>query len=628
MREFQKVINIVFGFGCNLNCKYCYEKNWYKGGYEFNPIILDYIIHQYKDSSPGDLVIRYFGGEPLLYWDKLKLCIETLKDYSFEQQIITNGTLLTEEMVEVFNDANMKINISHDGKKTLENRGFDILENERLYNLISKIKYLRFSCVCSNDNRIPDIEEYFKQKFPNKPYEIMFNKFLETDAAVNNYNEYEDAIAYLHDLHQYNFNHRTELKSRPKLGLYLCSDGTFRNHRSNNIVSYIDKDTLKLITIPGAYEKEMELSACEFNKCEYFKYCTYCRLHIDKTDYCKQFTKAVLDLYNNPYSGIEGITLYLGNKCNKNCDYCRDKLLPVKRPEANDDNINKFKEFISKLQYLQKITFVGGEPLVYFNYIKDIVNTYPDKQYSIITNAELLKDDYIFDFLKKHNFSIAVSHDGVNNRISKGYDVFDNPIITNRIRWFNMHNKLTIMTVITKDTSDLIKSLYYFKQYLPVMFNWRLMLVQGEDFSKDLPDNIVDQVMKFFKMYKLDKTIANCLLGELRSYTYSTKLKNTSIYMDLDMNIGLDPLDTTHPFSEENYTKYIASVKRNVDIPKCNDCSLKSRCKRNFSLCNPTIKDFRIELDAKLYQYLQELKFTSRKDFIKHLDQIVSGGVE
>ena len=103
-----KTLKLKLGGECNLGCTHCHcEKSFY----EFNPDILPWIRSQNFDR------IEYGGGEPLLYWD-LICGISNQLGRKYSHYFVTNGTLLTPEIVNYINsNPNIHLSISFDGYK-------------------------------------------------------------------------------------------------------------------------------------------------------------------------------------------------------------------------------------------------------------------------------------------------------------------------------------------------------------------------------------------------------------------------------------------------------------------------------------------------------------------------------
>lgn len=99
--------------------------------------------------------------------------------------------------------------------------------------------------------------------------------------------------------------------------------------------------------------------------------------------------------------------------CNYRCDYCfRDFNIPFER--ISNDVIDDLVSWLrSNLQEHGKITFFGGEPLLAFREIKQIIAKLGDHaQYDMTTNGSLL-DSKKIKYLKSHNIPIMISMDGM-----------------------------------------------------------------------------------------------------------------------------------------------------------------------------------------------------------------------
>ena len=120
---------------CNLNCKYCYDKENHNSLEDENKEIIDnmdIIVENIVKVLSNPYTINniiFHGGEPLIIkgeiYEKLILKIlEYRPNTKFSIQ--TNGTLLNEEHIKIFKKYNVHIGISLDGynENTNENRIF------------------------------------------------------------------------------------------------------------------------------------------------------------------------------------------------------------------------------------------------------------------------------------------------------------------------------------------------------------------------------------------------------------------------------------------------------------------------------------------------------------------------
>ena len=110
---------------CNMRCKYCYAGEGNYGGprtYMTIPTAERSIDFLFECAGPRKyLSITFFGGEPLMNFDVLKFCVLYANDKArslgkeIEYTVITNGTLLTNEVIDFLNEYKLGVQISIDG---------------------------------------------------------------------------------------------------------------------------------------------------------------------------------------------------------------------------------------------------------------------------------------------------------------------------------------------------------------------------------------------------------------------------------------------------------------------------------------------------------------------------------
>ena len=142
-------ISLPITLDCNLHCKYCFrDKCDIHKLPDFTPEMIEYI----KSRSPKNcFIFTITGGEPLLHFNKVKE-IFALVNKDIHKKIITNGTLLTQDIVDYVNENQIELQISHDGAKTKFLREVDILDSKVLRNLIFQVKTLSISSVITKYN--------------------------------------------------------------------------------------------------------------------------------------------------------------------------------------------------------------------------------------------------------------------------------------------------------------------------------------------------------------------------------------------------------------------------------------------------------------------------------------------
>ena len=125
---------IIPNNNCNLMCKYCFigklnNKNPKKMSSDTMKNAVDKFASHLKEIKAEKGEIVFYGGEPLISFDLIKECVEysKTKKYNFKYSIVSNATLITEEIADYIRDNNIGIGISIDGPKevTDKNRIFE-----------------------------------------------------------------------------------------------------------------------------------------------------------------------------------------------------------------------------------------------------------------------------------------------------------------------------------------------------------------------------------------------------------------------------------------------------------------------------------------------------------------------
>ncbi len=150
---------------CNLNCTYCHFHEPKKAEYlkenEMNLYtILDNIKSHINKYNIPVFKLGFVGnGEPLLNYDILKECIEYISDYLSEKRIeaytITNGTIITKEMLEFFKNYNVNVGFSIDGIPDVHNKWrcnshVKVLKSIELYKSVNNC-YPSMNCTVGKD---------------------------------------------------------------------------------------------------------------------------------------------------------------------------------------------------------------------------------------------------------------------------------------------------------------------------------------------------------------------------------------------------------------------------------------------------------------------------------------------
>jgi uncharacterized protein len=135
-----KTLKIQMGLSCNYSCEYCSQR--------FVPNI-DHANTKYMNKFIESLdswlfnapeKIEFWGGEPFVYWKTLKPLAELLREkYPLTRfSVITNGSLITEEIIDWLYNTGFTVAVSHDGPGQ-NVRGPDPFEDKEQRKILFKL---------------------------------------------------------------------------------------------------------------------------------------------------------------------------------------------------------------------------------------------------------------------------------------------------------------------------------------------------------------------------------------------------------------------------------------------------------------------------------------------------------
>lgn len=140
-----RVLKIQLGLSCNYACDYCSQR-FVERPPETNKKDIDAFMAKLSNLNIMDIPgtkIELWGGEPFVYWKTLKPLVAAMNE-KFENyenkprySVITNGSLLNDEICDWLFDNNFAVAISHDGPGQ-HVRGPDPFENEKTKETILK----------------------------------------------------------------------------------------------------------------------------------------------------------------------------------------------------------------------------------------------------------------------------------------------------------------------------------------------------------------------------------------------------------------------------------------------------------------------------------------------------------
>lgn len=169
-----KILKISFGLKCNYSCEYCSQRFVPETEEDKSFDIDNFLNKIYSTFDFGETgegkKIEYWGGEPLIYWNKIVPIAESLRKRfpNLTMSIITNGSLMTKDKADWIDKMNISIGMSHDGPGQSV-RGPNPFDNPKikenilyLYSLLNPKRMMSFNSMLNNRNTSrAKIQEYF-----------------------------------------------------------------------------------------------------------------------------------------------------------------------------------------------------------------------------------------------------------------------------------------------------------------------------------------------------------------------------------------------------------------------------------------------------------------------------------
>ena len=214
-RAFHLIVNPTLD--CNLRCWYCYESH--KKGTLISDdrieSIKKLIACKYKEDNFKDLFLSFFGGEPMIGASKVLFLIDSAKyfceqnEINFHVSFTTNGTLLSEKVLEQLNGILTSLQITIDGSKEQhnKNRGSKLFDSyEIIWKNIKKISQktsnvLFIIRINYDENTFKNADSLIENifKIEQSKVKISVQKIWQVDSGKINYDHVFNFIKQLSD---------------------------------------------------------------------------------------------------------------------------------------------------------------------------------------------------------------------------------------------------------------------------------------------------------------------------------------------------------------------------------------------------------------------------------------------
>lgn len=227
-------------------------------------------------------------------------------------------------------------------------------------------------------------------------------------------------------------------------------------------------------------------------------------IDIDSLGKLEELSKSLI--HSSPYEektsvSIRHIALNVAERCNLRCTYCY-----AGEGDYGNDSLMSFDVACKAIRFFSKkdkplhIAFFGGEPLLNFELIKNVVEWCKTEEsaysFSLTTNAVLLNPQHM-DFFTKNKFAIKVSYDGkslqsvqrthntqLTGRIENKLQKFEADLL--KLRSFQLRSTISRAHIdsFAINLLNTLNSFQYRIQYARVSSNHKRELFTLEDAKK------------------------------------------------------------------------------------------------------------------------------------------------
>lgn len=210
----------------------------------------------------------------------------------------------------------------------------------------------------------------------------------------------------------------------------------------------------------------------------------------------------------------------MSEQCNLNCSYCGMDKLTKQRIDANLLINQVYKLIDQNPDEIIRVDFFGGEPLIQFDIIEQVIETFKDYEnirFKIPTNGLLLTEEKL-KYLKEHDVEISLSFDGLwqdQNRLQFN----DKGTLHKYLKKKHLFRGLKCHTMVTKGNYNLLENHLFIMNEFGL--NPELTLVRDLDvWDSESIAKLKEGITEIFEWYvdNTDKPIPNFILFYLRHF--------------------------------------------------------------------------------------------------------------
>lgn len=139
------ILNIMPTYACNLACPYCFQGSLKRSDTMDDLVeksVLNFAEYMVDRFNPKTVTVILYGGEPLLYPQRCKNILKSIWGFAqsrtigFHGKLITNGTLLSKDIIEELKPYLNGVQVSFDGSRATHDRTRVSKKGEPTYAII------------------------------------------------------------------------------------------------------------------------------------------------------------------------------------------------------------------------------------------------------------------------------------------------------------------------------------------------------------------------------------------------------------------------------------------------------------------------------------------------------------
>lgn len=243
------------------------------------------------------------------------------------------------------------------------------------------------------------------------------------------------------------------------------------------------------------------------------------------------------------------LTVFLTSACNLQCSHC----FYWKKINTNDNlSLKEFEKLASKMPFLGRIIFTGGEPFlrkdiekiipVFYKFSKPFYITIPTNGF--LTNIITEKTKEILEKCPDSFINISLSLDGIGekrdkivNKAGSFQKLIETASELKKLQKIFPNLGITVITTQTSQNENRLREIFDFANNVLKADNFGFSVVRGNPKSKETtiinPQKYIEMCNKIFKHYRGKKSIIpirSLFLANrdlVYKYTYKTLVENS-----------------------------------------------------------------------------------------------------